>query len=386
MNLSKPTMGKVLASVFTVMASIPAPAGCADAKPDAGDNRATFPLIFFAVPDSDNAFANVKRWGGTHVHTYGSGLSVEKDRSFFDRAAQHGLKVMANLKGQNRLQDGVSLEDFESYVSSFAKHPALGIWYLYDEPATKHTAKEIEPFYKLLKEKTPGVSVAIGLNWTEKWDAFPSVLDIAMPDTYPVTGAPFPNASLHQVSNFTGDILEVYSNTIPILQMMNWKVFVKEGETELRRYPIDQLRYPNAIEMRYMCFSAIAMGAKGLSFYSYIRSMQDDPAWADKVLAPVLKEVRKFTDEIGGAALHRVRQAEDDETYVTVFDGQEGKWVMLVNAWPAARKVGRNIKKLIPAGTLTPWGETRKGNATFEDGALHVEVEPWEVLIWRVTP
>lgn len=363
-----------------------APPSSAKTPPEASstEKAASFPLIFYSVTDNDQAFEQVKRWGATHVHTYGVGTSVEKDQGFFDRAAQHDLKVMADLRGDQRLKKKMSLESLQTYIEHYKNHPALGIWYLYDEPDGFFTAAEIQPLYDLIKKETPRVPIAIALNWTENWVKFGSVQDIVLNDIYPVTGAPFPNASLHTQTNFTRHALKNYKVVMPVLQMMNWKVFAAKGAEELRGYRVDELRHPNQQEMRYMCFASIAMGVKGLSFFSYHRSMETDPQWGDKVFAPVLKEVRDFTSATQSFKMQRIERTEDDEIYTGLWEREEEKWVVMVNAWPAPRKILRPLKDYVKEGSLEPWGATRQAGAALEKGVLKVDAEPWEVFIWRV--
>lgn len=96
----------------------------------------------------------VKKLGATHIHRYAMGVSIENDQSFFDRAARYGLKVMANLRIIYWIKQKHAVDSLRAYIQHFKDHPALGFWYLSDEPYIKgYKMGELMPFYKMIKKK-----------------------------------------------------------------------------------------------------------------------------------------------------------------------------------------------------------------------------------------
>jgi hypothetical protein len=313
-----------------------------------------FPMVMYAVPVTDAAFKEVKSWGINYVHSYGMGMDVKKDQPFFDLAQKYGLKVAANLDGGRRVGVEGGLDAMRAYVEHFKNHPALGFWYLYDEPDNhKLKAADLQPFYQMLKTETPDVPVAVCHAWTTHWYIFKNVQDILINDLYPVTGAPFPDAKLTHLTAFTKSALGLNDTVFPVIQFFNWQGLAKPEEKELRSYPVDQLRYPNAAEMRYLCFSSIAQGVRGLAFYSYARRTPPDPQWAEKTAAPVLQQVRKFADEVLDPGTLKWRSAEKD-CLISAWQAQDQTYLILANATSQTRDIEQPIEQ-IKNGSLQVW-------------------------------
>lgn len=344
-----------------------------------------FPIIFYSVHDTDVDFDRVKRWGATHVHSYAMGRSIAKSQEFYDRASRHGLKVMANLDGKRRVLKDNGIEPMREYVNHFKTHPALGFWYLVDEPQGSVEPAQLKPFYEMLKEESPDVLVANAHLWGKDWQLFDKVQDVLMNDIYPVTGAPFPKSDLQNQTKYTRTALAYPNPVVPVLQIMNWKAFAKEGQKKLRGYPLSELRYPNDKEMRYMCFSSIAMGVKGLSFFSYARALETDPHWAEETLVPVIKEVVEFEKAIGYPKVQRVELEQRSEGMIIgLWENEGAKWMIAVNATAEPLTLSHSLTPELRNGKFEPWGATRETTGIVKGGRLSVKFEPWEVFIWKI--
>ena len=98
-----------------------------------------FPLVLYAVPGTDAHFKKVHDMGFDYVHLYGltkgpvSEAGFQRIQDYLDLAQKHQMKVMLDLDGSRRVRAGM-LEDMQKVVQRFKDHPALGFWYLYDEP------------------------------------------------------------------------------------------------------------------------------------------------------------------------------------------------------------------------------------------------------------
>jgi len=274
-------------------------------------------------------------------------------------------------------------------VQRYKNHPALGFWYLFDEPDNKKlTAKDLASFYEMIKAESPNIPVAICHAWTTHWYAFNDVQDILMQDIYPVSGAPFPEAKLDHQTRFTKGAMKVADGkpVMPVLQFFNWKSMAKPEDTEYRKYPVDQLRYPNTAEMRYLCFSTIAQGAQGLGFYSYARGIMTDPDWPAKIAAPVLKEVREFTGLIDPVtSIAHLPTGDDANVILSRWQGKDASYFILANASSQARRIECALEDIPTGATLQKWGQTRDDAAVIKDGKIIVEkAQPWEIFIWCV--
>ncbi len=132
-----------------------------------------FPIGMFSV-DSPGAMAQVARMGVGYVHTYAGGRSLTetelaRDRAYLDEAQKNGLKVMFNLNGPVWLKRPDGVAEMLTLVSTFKDHPALGFWYLYDEPDGSCTAAQLKPYYEAIRAATPAIPVAVCTAWSARW-------------------------------------------------------------------------------------------------------------------------------------------------------------------------------------------------------------------------
>jgi hypothetical protein len=348
-----------------------------------------FPIGLFSV-DHPGAMTQARGFGVGYVHTYANGRSAEpeqlaRDAAYMDAAQERGLQVMYNLNGRRYVGRSGGLDEFRRIVAAVKDHPALGFWYLYDEPDRKHTAAEIAPFYEALKEMTPDVPVAVATAWSERWYAYQDVLDILMIDLYPVQHRPFPQSKLNNMTTFTRNALSKGKPVMPINQCMNWKILAGDKE-EYRGSPVAELRYPNADELRYLCYSGLVQGVRGMFWWSYYRSVQLEPRWMREVFGPVVREFAGFTRLVAPAhdAL-RFERAADSNLLMALWQRESGDYLVLVNAWPLEQAVTRWMEDRIESARLTPVGGTRDSGATLTRGRLNVGmVQPWEVLVWQL--
>jgi len=348
-----------------------------------------FPIVMYAVPATDENFSRMRDMGISYVHVYGltavpvNQQSFENIQHYLDLAQKYGLKVMFDLNGKRLVPDG--LEEMRSVVRRFKDHPAIGFWYLFDEPDNHNiTVAQLKPFYDMVKQEDPAKPVAVCHAWTANWHRFKDIQDILVHDIYPVTGAPFPQAKLDIQTKFTRGALKLNPTVIPALQFFNWQSIAKPGEATLRNYPVGELRYPNAQEFRYLIFSTLAQGARGLAFYSFLRAEMTDPNWATQIAAPVLRDVREFADIIHQADSSTVY--DEDNIIFTRWQVGAKEYVALVNVSNASRELGSHpALQPLKTSKLTAWKSNRTGLLRNQDGNLTIAMEPWEIGIWEVT-
>ena len=367
----------------------------APAAPTSHDSFNTFPMVMYATPASDEAFEAVRAMGIDYVHLYGltkgplDEAAFARIQQYLDLAQKYHLKVMLDLDGSRRVPEK-QLEEMRTVVQRYKDHPALGIWYLFDEPDNKKlTAKDLAPFYEMIKAESPNIPIAVCHAWTTHWYAFNDVQDILMQDIYPISGAPFPEAKLDHQTRFTKGAMKIARGkpVMPVLQFFNWRSMAKPDDTEYRKYPVEKLRYPNTVEMRYLCFSTIAQGAQGLGFYSYLRGIMTDPQWPHQTAAPVLREVRAFTDQLKTTGIpQQLSEEESKQAVLSIWKESDATYLILANTTPQTRRMEYPLENVPANATLQSWGSTRHANASMKDGKITVEeAQPWEVFIWQIT-
>ena len=256
----------MVAVAFGVFCTATAYAGGSGFRLDSDE----FPIGMFSG-DSPGAMAQVARMGVGYVHTYAGGRSLAetelaRDRAYLDEAQKNGLKVMFNLNGPVWLKrpDGVS--EMLTLVNTFKDHPALGFWYLYDEPDGSYTAAQLRPYYEVIRAATPAIPVAVCTAWSAHWTSHVSVLDLLMVDIYPVNREPFPEAKLDHMTTFTEQALRLGKPVIPINQCFNWRALAR-GQEPYRGGPAGTLRYPEPAELRYWCYAGASQGVRGMFWW-----------------------------------------------------------------------------------------------------------------------
>ncbi len=373
--------------------SLLAAVGCALASVLAGGDLfsfSRFPMgVYSSDPHSDRQLETLKAAGFDMIHSYGT--SEEKYDTILNQAEKHGLKVMFNLNRRLVTEEG-GLDKMRAVVRRYKTHPALGFWYLYDEPAKDITPAVLQPFYDMLREEAPDIKVAIVNCWDKTWSKYGHVLDLQMIDIYPVRDAAFPEAQIQVVAKFTAAAKKLGKPVMFVPQLCSWKSFAKQLDE--KKYDLQALRFPNPAEMRYMTYGPMTYGLCGLFAYSYYHAIRTggDPKWFDQVAAPVFREIRAFTDLVEKPSEPVTFQRPDDGNYLAAFwKGKEGDgYLILANSWPLARPAAQAYLDgyFERDFDLIPWGATRPGPATLTKNKVSVEtgMEPWEVMVWKLQP
>ena len=351
-------------------------------------NSKEFPIgVYSADPPTAENFAYLKSIGVNYVHSYGMGHGNVEDekrtKDFLDLAEKNGLKVMVNLMGRIWVKKTNGADELRKFIRKFKNHPAVGFWYLYDEPKAKNLAA-LRKLYSMLKQESPLIPVALVTPWIEEWKSFQEVYDILMVDLYPVKDKKFPNSPVNLLTKFTNEAIALGKPVIAVPQMFNWKIY----PNQVKGYDIKKLRYPNAIEIRYWNYYTLAAGGRGLFYYSFYHAFKNDPEWVKKVFAKEIKEARRFI-ELTAPANKPVafKRAEDDNYKMAIWTRENGEFLVLINNWPLARpKVKRWTENMIVGAELIPWGSTRNVKAKIDNGKLIIDekINPWEVFVWKV--
>jgi len=369
-----------------------------------------FPLIMYAVPATDADFALMKSMGIDYVHVYGMSKGpldenrLKSIQRYMDLAQKHGMKVMFDLDGHRRVRNAdrkLALEETRILARKFKDHPALGFWYLYDEPElSKGSGPEVlKQFYDLLKAEAPGIPVCVctstsankrpGLDYM--WNSFSDAYDLHIFDVYPVKGQAFPEANLARVTDFNKKALALGKPVVPALQTWNYITidrYVKQAE-EAGQSTADW-RYPNLKELRFWNFATLIQGARGMSYWSYARAAKvpkSNAAWVKDTLKPATLEFREFTDLVQPARDKEVLETGAEKNLFFASWKRDGKqYIVLVNGESSARDISDAvILQSLNIGKLTPWKFTRADALHSQNNKVtSVHLQPWEVTVWEV--
>ena len=350
-----------------------------------------FPIgVYSADHATEDNFRYLKSIGVNYVHTYGMGSNTAenniKAKKFLDLANKFGLKVMFNLKGRIWANKKDGVKELKKLVRKFKKHPALGFWYLYDEPLPKHLPA-LKKIYRMLKFESPDIPVALVTPWIKGWGEFAQVCDILMVDLYPVRDKEFPNSKINHIIDFTRSAVNTNKMIIPVFQAINWKIFA--DQLKGKGYNESKFRFPNRTEMRFWIFSSLCLGVRGQFYYSYYNAKYrcKGQKWLDTVLAPCIKESRKFVKLVGKAwKPTKCKYFEDQKVYSAFWKNKKSEFLVIANNSPASRKLSVPLLKQSYNMKFEPWGETRKISISTSKGNLILKsnIKPWEVLIWKI--
>ncbi len=312
----------------------------------------------------------------------------EQAEALLNAAAACRVKAALQvIRSRRTLQDPDHLEKLRTAIRKYRRHPGLGMWYLFDEPnAADRDA--LLPVYRMLKQETPEIPVAICLAWRKNYQTCADCADILMPDLYPVKDQAFPNAPLNHFSHFIWSSAGRKKPMIPVAQIMSYINYPKFA----RKADPDRCREPNADELRYFSFSAVALGSVGIAYYSYNDlARQNHLPYFHSTVIPVIREVRQFTDAVAGMTFRwhgkKIGVGTPPRFFCASWQKDGAGFVVLVNN--TGKKAGGDfaLTTPLPPGNLTPWGITRQIRVEKTDSGLRLaELNPWEVLIWTFQP
>ncbi|MDP2308565.1 MAG: hypothetical protein Q8P18_21270 [Pseudomonadota bacterium] len=202
--------------------------------------------------------------------------------------------MLANLNGRARAEQDASLTDFETFVAGVTGHPALGAWYLADEPEFSVSETKLLDMQAVLRAATPDLDVQVAHCWCTDWWSFWNVGDVKMPDFYGVynEAAPSANTFYHPPLSSYQRTYYTEARIAPVMQAFSYAVF--SGEDPVT-YPPDS-RFPTREELRFRAFSDLTIGVSGLWRWSWYRGNQaaEGAAWLEDTFWPHLEEVRAF--------------------------------------------------------------------------------------------
>ena len=312
------------------------------------NGKVWFPIGTYGAPVED--FARLKAAGYNFVVASPAEL---------DKVEQAGLKAAVSLHG-----DVKAMRDL---IEKYRHHPGVLCWMLYDEPAYNEAdLLFIYSLYQAAYEADPVHPSYIVITTPDAYKTYGRCGDILSVDTYPVQ-----NGVITQVAGNVARACRQSDGDQPVWhcgQLFQWP-----GQ-----------RRPTPLEHRFMTYTALMAGAKGLLWYTYKGYGQylpkDDPElWeAQKqllkeihVLAPVL--MAEGTGEIlpGDTGMMAVVKSSQDAGYLFAANTSETE----------------TITTTFNAGAIDPdvlevFGENRKPELV--DGRIRDTFKPLEVHIYRL--
>ncbi|MBI2301501.1 MAG: hypothetical protein HYU66_21560, partial [Armatimonadetes bacterium] len=223
-----------------------------------------FPLGIYQAPVSQ--FGYLKQLGFNTVQTYSPA-----DTAYLKAAQEAGLRVITQVQGTHAKapyyhEPEWSDEEVAAYVRSIMDSPALLAYYLYDEPTPGRTPPEKLNRLCDLPRGIDPYHLAAGCNNGDQL-TYRGVADAMMVDCYPAPGR-FTDLVARTVAGRAAQVPNRALWFIP--QSFPWEPYCRarngNGPGGL---VFEDGRLPTYRELRTMPWLTIALGAKGLCYYSF---------------------------------------------------------------------------------------------------------------------
>ena len=315
-----------------------------------------FPIGVFAVTKSQIPLA--ASLGFEVVHEYRFEESPNKDdevAAYLEKALQYNLRVMMGFdRGEHFNEKRVA-----ERVVRFRNHKALWGWYITDEPkeGMEETVRSVASLIKRLDPNHPTLIASDN-------PVYLKMADLTFSYEYPVWNKPYPEQNLKIYVDRTRTSVNLGTQFLSLVQAFNWEHY-RQKDPKKGSY-----RLPTATEIRFMAYSGLAMGSRGLFFFSF-QTLPYDRKYLDDAIVPVVKEFKRIRLFMGWekAGLPDFVEPDIDLIYRC---WRKGKDVTMVVTNPTPKKRTCSIKVDF--------------NKNFLEAISHRGpdvVEPWGVAIYK---
>ena len=341
------------------------------------NERPYFPLGLFCVPK--DYFGEVRRAGANTMMQYRGYFETRNGvKEYLDQCMANGMMAVVDVQTYTKISKTgkADIEGLTKLVNEAKDHPALLAYYIADEPEYgKVPAEEYVRAYKAIKALAPFHPVIMLNNQFESVKTYADACDILMPDPYPgfYQNMP-PGYSLSRIADFMRAAQGAKRAGVWITPQLHNTPCYKEERGDIFG------RTPTLAEERFMTYSAIVHGARGILYWCYGAcrwDMRDTPKYADAVKA-LLTEIQWMGDVFdAGREIDTVHAPDpirlaawmlNDQLYIVAVNNSDGKV-------KAEIKVDADKWK-----ELHVLSEERK--VKVRDGVAEDEFKPWDVHIY----
>ena len=326
-----------------------------------------FPLGIYDRIDRPEHLSAIKNMGFNLVMPYTVPYArgnYQTIQTYLDRAQGLGLQVILE-PDRKAIKEG-NLQEIARMVGTFAQHPAVYGWYSYDEPVfNKISPQAIEQAYQTIKAQDPIHPVVLDFSGPRSHNlaSYGNGFDLCWVNQYPLKqGVPVEtafnafNSEISQASQISG------SNFWLVLQS-----FKDEKKWRLPTYE----------EQRYMLYSGLARGAKGIFFYAYHRAPKD---WQQKIVAPLVSELRGYLPAIAQGQVGGV-QSDRTEIETLLFPSGNDYLLMAINHSNSAVSSQITIAKKLGVSEVA---SSQAKQTTLAQNLFSDTFAPYEVRFYQV--
>ena len=206
--------------------------------------------------------------------------------NYLDLAQKHNLKVLMGFDRYSLINNNI--QHIKERIDSLKNHPALAYWYLADEPDVNFLSRQrCQYYYELIRQFDPFHPVVITISSNSpKLAGYDDAADIIIVDSYPIRN----DYAIEKMGNVKYRIN--LAKKIQEEKNISKPIFAAIQSFE-KNYGDVPYRYPNLLETKYMAFSALFEGAKGVFFYSLDLSTAEH---IEEVLKPAIENLDIFNN------------------------------------------------------------------------------------------
>lgn len=338
-----------------------------------------FPIGAYGVPAdalaevADAGFNTILNYRGD----YRNGLTV---LAYLDRCATHGLMGVVDVEEFTRESKTgrLQVEGLAELVNRAKNHPALLAWYIADEPEyAKVPHQDYIEAYKLIKRLDPDHPVIMVNNQLSALANWPDSYDILMPDPYPdFFQAHGTRQPLTSQGAFVLEALRQKPRAVWFVpQFHNGACYGDKG-----RERGDVLgRTPTIAEVRFMFYSAVTHGARGIIGWPFLAAecgVRDCPEFF-RGLKAVAAEMKALSGALTAADGMAVTSSEPAIKHLSRTDHGD-TFIIAVNN--SDRPVTARFRCDVAARSLLVVSEKR--SVRLEAGQFRDSFGPWQTHIY----
>jgi hypothetical protein len=325
-----------------------------DLMPMDENGKGFLPIGTYGAPEDE--YGQLKKAGYNYVVASVSQL---------DKVHEAGLKAAVHVHG-HKPHWFTSVRDT---IKKYKDHPAVLCWMLYDEPGyNRADLLDIYKLYNVAYEADPYHPSYLVITTNKVYETFGRCSDVLSIDTYPIA---------------QGNILAVGDN-------IKLALATSDGDQPIwhcgQMFHWPAQRYPTPQEHRFMTYSAMMRGAKGLLWYTYKGYGQYLPEeapelWAaQKELLAELHDMEDFWMTRGYGKM--IADGEEAQVLASMKKSPIGTFVIAVNTSKTESITQELVLPGVKNGTLTVYNEDR--SLSISDGSFKDDFAPLDVHIYKI--
>lgn len=381
--------------IFLLLFTFCAMALAEDPPPFAHNGKPFFPVGLYHYPGGGE-INHFDELGAAGINLMRASINVST--AYLDAASAEGVLVMGYVGPwladlENRRADLIA------QVNRIKGHPALFAYETIDEPHWNHdcyhsgpsleelvdgyqTIRGIDPDRPMMLNFAPldltsahlvcGATFTLEsyIPWTQAGDSFGM-------DRYPVWGNPYPSEDLNAV-NWCCDRLKQIAGPGKTIYMVLQGIGMLEWDAD----PENDGRRPNWIETRFMAYSSVIHGARGILYWGQYYMTPDSELWTS--IKRVASELRDLSGPLAAGETRTRWSAGSPFVEGILKEYKNNLYLVLANRSSVSlSSVNIDLPGIVPSDVAVLFEDRMVAH---QGGRFRDAFEPWGVHVYRAAP